>query len=193
MSNPYLEIINGQSGQTIPMEAGKLTIGRQAGNDVVLEDTQSSRNHCLIEHVGGDYVLRDLTSKNGTRVNGQLVTQVVLGPDDVIIMGQTDMKFVVPVDSFEEVDVLSAEDIVEVEGPTRGRGGDEATVPAFKPLDDDYEGAMDRLAEALPDKTFSEYDIELINARGGVMHEGGKVARARGKRDSREAVDIFRQ
>src|SRR4051794_4814132 len=112
MSNPYLEIINGQSGQTIPMEAGELTIGRQEGNDVVLEDTKSSRNHCLIEHVGGDYVLRDLGSKNGTRVNGQLISTVVLGPDDVITIGQTNMKFVMEMETLEEVDVLSAEDIV---------------------------------------------------------------------------------
>src|SRR5215217_2076442 len=124
MDHPYLEILNGQTQQTIPMEQGKLTIGRQAGNDVVLEDTQSSRNHCLIEHVGGDYVLRDLSSKNGTRVNGQLVTQVVLGPDDTITIGQTNMKFVVPVETFEEIDVLSAEDIVEVPRPTRDRDGE---------------------------------------------------------------------
>ena len=167
MSNPYLKILNGNSGQDIPMEGGKLTIGRQAGNDVVLEDTQSSRNHCLIEHVGGDFLLRDLGSKNGTRVNGQLVSSVVLGPDDLITIGSTQMKFVVPAELFEEVDVLSADDIVEVPGANENGGG---VIPEFKVLDDDYEAALEKLADALPDKSFTEYDVELINARGSTMH-----------------------
>jgi len=49
---------------------GATTIGRWEGNDVVLPDREVSRKHAQIRHDGGQYVLVDLGSKNGTLVNG---------------------------------------------------------------------------------------------------------------------------
>src|ERR1041384_1216998 len=106
MSHPYVEFERGR--KKITMERNRLTFGRQADCDVVLEDTQASRNHCVIERAGKDFVLRDLDSRNGTRLNGQLITSVVLAPKDVISVGATNMIFHVPADSFDKVDVLSA-------------------------------------------------------------------------------------
>ena len=45
------------------------TIGRSSANRVVLEDDLCSRNHCQVFHRDGDWVLRDLGSRNGTRVD----------------------------------------------------------------------------------------------------------------------------
>jgi len=46
------------------------TIGRWEGNEVSLADREVSRKHAQIRHDGGQYVLVDLGSKNGTLVNG---------------------------------------------------------------------------------------------------------------------------
>jgi type II secretory ATPase GspE/PulE/Tfp pilus assembly ATPase PilB-like protein len=48
---------------------------------------------------------------------------------------------------------------------------------------------MEKLAEALPDHVFGEESIELINARGAMIHAGAKPGQRKGRR---EAVDLFR-
>lgn len=181
MTHPYIEFTRGR--KKVEMSKTRLTFGRQAECDVVLEDTQASRNHCIIERVGRDFVLRDLESRNGTRVNGQPISTVVLAPKDVISIGTTNMTFVVPEGSFEQVDVLSSDDLVVEEASK----ADDVT--PFLPKGMDYEAGMEKLAEALPDQGFSETDIELVNARGGVMHSSTKSDRGKGRR---ETVDLFR-
>lgn len=56
-----------------PVLAG-LTIGREATCDVVLESPRVSRRHCRVEVGDGEFMLRDLGSANGTRVNGGPLT-----------------------------------------------------------------------------------------------------------------------
>src|SRR5690242_9892717 len=49
-------------------------IGRAAKNDIALEDdTQVSRNHAHIRHINNQYIISDLGSANGVRVNGEPV------------------------------------------------------------------------------------------------------------------------
>src|SRR5437868_6161528 len=137
MTYPYIQSNGGKAS----LERGKVTIGRTSESNIVLQDTQASRNHCVVERVGRDYVLRDLDSRNGTRVNGQLVSNVVLAPNDVIQIGSTNLTFVVPQDSYEQVEELSSDDLVEVEPE------DNEVVP-FIPKDADYEVGLEKLADA---------------------------------------------
>jgi pSer/pThr/pTyr-binding forkhead associated (FHA) protein len=44
----------------------------------------------------GRLVLRDLASRNGTRVNGRAVTEAVLGAGDVVELGATTLHVLVP-------------------------------------------------------------------------------------------------
>lgn len=56
-----------------PLEGTRFSIGRHASNDLVLgDDAEVSRVHAVLEVVGPAWVLRDLSSRNGTRVNGEL-------------------------------------------------------------------------------------------------------------------------
>jgi pSer/pThr/pTyr-binding forkhead associated (FHA) protein len=64
------------------------TIGREADNDVVLDDPATSRRHAQIQFQDGNYVLTDLASANGTLVNGQRVTERALAHGDLIKVGQ---------------------------------------------------------------------------------------------------------
>ena len=52
----------------------KVMIGRDAGCDIVLDNRLVSRHHAEIFWQDGDYFVRDLSSKNGTHVNGQPLT-----------------------------------------------------------------------------------------------------------------------
>lgn len=59
-------------------------IGRKLDNHLVLADPHVSRRHAEVRLQGERYMLRDLNSTAGTRVNGQLVTEHLLQPGDVI-------------------------------------------------------------------------------------------------------------
>ena len=52
-----------------------ITIGRDARNDVVLDDPRVSRRHALLRKVGEAFRIEDLGSTNGTYVNGERVDQ----------------------------------------------------------------------------------------------------------------------
>ena len=60
-------------GQTFSAPGPSVVIGRVPGNDIILDDPQVSRHHASLTLEGGQWVLRDLGSTNGTTVNGQPV------------------------------------------------------------------------------------------------------------------------
>jgi hypothetical protein len=66
-----------------------LSIGREEGNSVRLNDDRISRYHAKIVLDGHDLVLADLDSTNGTRVNGQPVQIRRLLPGDRIHLGRS--------------------------------------------------------------------------------------------------------
>lgn len=76
-------------GKTFPLEVDVITIGREAGNTIVINDAEVSRKHTQLALQGGKYVLSDIGSTNGTFVNGQRITgQHVLVPGEVISLGE---------------------------------------------------------------------------------------------------------
>ncbi len=89
-------------GKIFPMEGDVITIGREAGNGIVINDAEVSRKHTQFVFQGGKYIVTDLGSTNGTFVNGQRLTgQHILQPGEVVSLGeQINLLFeaVVPVD-----------------------------------------------------------------------------------------------
>ena len=62
-------------GTTIPLHAGQVTtIGRATTNRLVIPDEICSRNHCEVFFDGGVWKLRDLGSRNGTRMHGEPIS-----------------------------------------------------------------------------------------------------------------------
>ena len=59
------------AGRRFNLKSGATIIGREQGVDVVLADKQCSRQHCRIVSVQGQFMIEDLKSTNGTRVNGE--------------------------------------------------------------------------------------------------------------------------
>jgi hypothetical protein len=75
----------------VAVEAGGLTIGRAEDNDLVARDSRVSRHHGRIVGRRGTLVYVDLGSTNGSRVNGEPVTEVVLGVGDRLEIGETEL------------------------------------------------------------------------------------------------------
>jgi pSer/pThr/pTyr-binding forkhead associated (FHA) protein len=70
-----------------------VVIGRAPECNIQLHDTNVSRRHAEIRPHGTGYVLVDLRSTNGVRINGLRIAEQVLGDGDEILIGNTRMIF----------------------------------------------------------------------------------------------------
>ncbi len=85
---PTLIAVSGPlAGQTFPLAADRLTIGRDQASDVHLRDLATSRHHCAIEARDGRLLLRDRESRHGTFVNGVPIGERFLEHGDRITIG----------------------------------------------------------------------------------------------------------
>jgi type II secretory ATPase GspE/PulE/Tfp pilus assembly ATPase PilB-like protein len=67
---------------------GTITIGRGPENTIPLLDERASRRHCIIElDQQNCWIVRDLNSRNGTKVNEEKVQAAILKPGDVLKVG----------------------------------------------------------------------------------------------------------
>jgi len=70
-----------------------ISIGREEGNTIQLNDERVSRFHCKIQEDNDHLVLTDLESTNGTRVNGQDCQLRILRFGDIIAVGRSMLLF----------------------------------------------------------------------------------------------------
>ncbi|MBM4782037.1 MAG: FHA domain-containing protein [Archangiaceae bacterium] len=93
-SGPALRGLSGTvTGKSFPL-SGVMVVGRVAGVDVRVDDDSVSRRHAELEAKGGEVVLRDLGSANGTTVNGSPIAEdTTLAPGDIIQFGVVEMMF----------------------------------------------------------------------------------------------------
>ena len=80
-------------GRNFPIEAVDLTIGRKPDNTVAIDNPSVSGHHAIITRDGERYMLRDLGSTNGTRVNSHETKEAVLKPKDLIQFGSVEFLF----------------------------------------------------------------------------------------------------
>lgn len=81
---------------TVAIERPVMLIGRHPDCDIRIECPQVSRRHCCIALAYDRFVLRDLGSKHGVRVNGEVIEerQLVLG--DEVAIGPVLMRLIDP-------------------------------------------------------------------------------------------------
>ncbi|MFB7966481.1 FHA domain-containing protein [Streptomyces rubiginosohelvolus] len=109
-----------------PLPARTVRIGRDAGNDLVIDDLVVSRHHAELRALAdGTYEIVDLGSHNGTFLNGQPVARGPVGPGDIVGIGHS--AFCLVGDSLQEfVDTgevsLDVQDL-EVTVGRAGKGG----------------------------------------------------------------------
>ena len=79
----------GQPVTRLPVRPGTIRLGRALDNDVVLADDRCSRRHGQIGIRHGMLVYTDLGSTNGSFLNNGAVTEIALGPGDVLQLGSS--------------------------------------------------------------------------------------------------------
>jgi predicted component of type VI protein secretion system len=90
MQTITLRVISGADrGRVFRELATPITIGREEGNVVQLNDERISRFHVKIQEDEGRLVVTDLDSTNGTRVNGHVCNLKILRFGDTISVGRT--------------------------------------------------------------------------------------------------------
>jgi pSer/pThr/pTyr-binding forkhead associated (FHA) protein len=62
-------------------------IGRHLDCDVRIDSAKISRRHCCVAVAYDRVLIRDLSSRNGVRVNGRLVEEARLHPGDEVAIG----------------------------------------------------------------------------------------------------------
>jgi small-conductance mechanosensitive channel len=82
-----------ESGGDLALGAARILVGRSRTCDLVLSDTQASKEHIAIELQAEGFVVTDLETSNGTKLNGQKVTRAVLQNLDRIQIGDTVLVF----------------------------------------------------------------------------------------------------
>jgi hypothetical protein len=73
-------------------EPQELLVGRSSGCDVVLSDPTVSRRHARLTLSDGRWILRDLQSTNGSRLNGRRVGRCQLRPGDELCLGEARLR-----------------------------------------------------------------------------------------------------
>ncbi len=81
-------------GMEYPIDGAPALIGRDKHVQVRLADALVSREHAVILFRGGKFVLKDLTSTNGTLMNGVSVKEAELKHGDTFRMGDTVLQFI---------------------------------------------------------------------------------------------------
>ena len=112
---PALFVIQGRNRGArfeLPEREEAITIGREAGNAVQLEDHEVSRRHAEIRRVGPGFVIGDLKSSNGTFVNDKRVERSELASGDRIRVGRTVLVYAKDpeTESAATVDIVAGDD-----------------------------------------------------------------------------------
>ncbi|OGV60189.1 MAG: hypothetical protein A2283_19705 [Lentisphaerae bacterium RIFOXYA12_FULL_48_11] len=94
-SSAYLDILlTGQPQRRIELGRGEITIGRDEDCSIQLPITNVSRKHACLFPKGEDFIVEDLSSTNGTFVNGVKISRCVLRNNDMIRIGEARIQFI---------------------------------------------------------------------------------------------------
>ncbi len=133
MANVTFQVLEGvDKGRIFRDLPVPVTIGREEGNILRLNDERVSRFHAKVQQDDGDFILTDLESTNGTRVNGNVVQIRRLRYGDRVTVGRSLLLF----GSTEQIAARMANlqaNVKPLLGGTLGKSGGEegpATVQA---------------------------------------------------------------
>lgn len=116
--NPRLIGVAGPlEGTDCFLPEGEVSIGRDTANHLWAADSALSRRHCVVKREGAKCSVRDLESRNGTRVNGVPVEEQPLEHGDQLSVGLSLLIFLSEGESTASTkNQVSFEDTTDLEG-----------------------------------------------------------------------------
>jgi len=98
----FVIVLSGASKGVKKRVGSRLRIGKAPDNDLVLHDATVSRHHCeIVRDPSGTLVVRDLGSRNGTRVGGARVREAEIGTGITLAIGGVDVSLQPSVEPLE--------------------------------------------------------------------------------------------
>ena len=85
--------LNGLPVREYPLNTQRITIGRNSGNDIALDDETVSGEHAVIQ-LNPEPSITDLRSTNGTQLNGNSISKEPLKHGDTIKIGSHQLTFI---------------------------------------------------------------------------------------------------
>ena len=82
----------------LKIDQDEIIIGRDTGNDIQIDNIAVSREHARIIKGPNYYFIEDMSSKNGTFVNGKKINKKFLKEDDEITIGKHSLQIVLEED-----------------------------------------------------------------------------------------------
>ncbi len=70
-----------------------IVLGRDVSSDIVIDDERASREHAHVRPTARGWIVEDVGSTNGTRVNGFRMTAQLLVDGDIVTIGATTFTF----------------------------------------------------------------------------------------------------
>lgn len=194
---PFLEVKSAQGMKRIDLADGPVTVGRLPECNVSLSDDLLSRRHCVIEPYGDGFRVRDLGSRNGTKLNSLKIQEEILDNGDVITVGNTELRFIDP----EQATPRKRRNVPDFAGAVKDdsrRLHNAATldldvVPQVTDVQTDYEKKLREIIDAALEKPFSENEISLVDNRGVTVHQATADGLVSGTdEDAGESIRAFR-
>ncbi len=176
-----LQITTPSGTRVLDLPDGLVTIGRRSSNDVVIEDDRASRVHCSIRPVPGGFLLKDLESRNGVKVNDQNIKgEKVIRYGEAFVIGTTFLRIfedsAVPPVELDDTIVAQEAAVTATEPPVA------EIVEEDQPLGSTESGPdrlvsearrdLNNLRTAGADPGFELEDLALLNRLGKPVHAG---------------------
>jgi general secretion pathway protein E len=194
---PFLEVKSSHGNKRIELDLDPVSIGRLPDNSLHVPDEGLSRNHAVVEPYGDGWRIRDLGSRNGTKVNGGRISEARLRNGDVVKLGGVEIRFIDP----KEIDAPKRQtpDFAAIAEVQRRRAYDQKTIDvdlsevAASSVQTGYEKRLREIIDAGPDKSFNEHDIALVDSRGVTIHSATTAGIEAGKdEEAAESIRTFR-
>ena len=96
---PFIEVISSPvplRSDSFPLKEGANLLGREKGCDIEIPDPRISSRHAIIMVDGGQVEFIDQNSTNGIYLNNQRTRKAKWPPDDILVIGSTQLRLKVP-------------------------------------------------------------------------------------------------
>ncbi len=162
MAGMFKLLIADDEGKTtvVPLVRDEITIGRKEGNTIRLTERNISRKHAKLRRSNGAFMLEDLSSYNGVKVNGKkIASEIALKPGDQVLIGDYQLALQLEGDS-------TAATLPEQTAPTGAPVTNDA-VTAMIPTPGPSLGPPARLVMMSPPAPGAEYALSRDRMRIG--------------------------
>lgn len=136
-----------------PVTGATLSIGRGAGNDIVIDHPAVSSAHARLVAEAGRYAIEDLNSTNGTFVNGQRIARLLLRHNAVLSVGQHTLHYLDPAAAESDADATTMVRRPLPDADATQRLDARAPAPAEDPDATTVRGALPKSSTPDPDAT----------------------------------------